>query len=492
MIGTWRFAGAGLVALAAGALLGGLDLPGGAASRPQARPAPPAAAQQGEEDGGFSIVLTGPVESYLAGARTIAVEARLPAGDPLGQVDFFVDGRLACTTRAAPLACEVDFGPEIRSHTIVVRAETRRGRRARVSYVSRSGDVADSASGPIEVVPAVVRDAAGRPVDGLSVSDFALLENGVRRPIVHFDSEPAPVSVAVLLQAPAGSPAGDAAPLRPSLLRGAGLLAEALPWHHALALLDGVPVDTAGDAAAAAGPRFSFDRGEFARWLRLVGTDGRPGRPDPLAALLSSAAEGLRARRGARALVLLVASLPPDDPPAVVKPQAPAPPPPVPAVPPPAPEGEVDGAPAPDPAEPAAPPAPPAAESAAPPVRAVARRDEALREALEALRSSRVTLHVVALETHGGARETALRRAAAETGGEFHVPADAQAIEAACRRISESFLHRYLISYLPDGPPLPAWRSIDVRVTRPDLTVQAPTGYTGPQDPARPASKEAP
>ena len=46
---------------------------------------------------------------------------------------------------------------------------------------------------------AVVRDRSGRPVQGLSRADFELFDAGERRTIVDFSSEPAPASVAILL-----------------------------------------------------------------------------------------------------------------------------------------------------------------------------------------------------------------------------------------------------------------------------------------------------
>jgi VWFA-related protein len=46
---------------------------------------------------------------------------------------------------------------------------------------------------------AVVRDRAGRPVQGLSRADFELFDAGERQPIVNFRSERAPASVAILL-----------------------------------------------------------------------------------------------------------------------------------------------------------------------------------------------------------------------------------------------------------------------------------------------------
>ena len=80
--------------------------------------------QQRSEDRGFALTLTSPVETYLVGWQLVKVEPTVPPGDVLEQADFFIDGRLAHTDRAAPYSFQADFSGEIRQHTIVVRART--------------------------------------------------------------------------------------------------------------------------------------------------------------------------------------------------------------------------------------------------------------------------------------------------------------------------------------------------------------------------------
>src|SRR6185295_10664005 len=87
-----------------------------------------------------------------------------------------------------PYSTTFEFGPEIRRHTIEVKALTHEGRRARVSFVSRSADLA-----------AMVRDTAGQPVDRLDVSDFSVTEGTAPQGIVHFLAGPAPTSIAVVV-----------------------------------------------------------------------------------------------------------------------------------------------------------------------------------------------------------------------------------------------------------------------------------------------------
>ncbi|MEK7799197.1 MAG: hypothetical protein AAB297_05170, partial [Acidobacteriota bacterium] len=132
---------AGFVAFAAfffglGTLLTGAQ----PASRPR-HPERAGTAQRSGDDDGFSMILAEPREHYLVGIRRIVIEPTLPAGDHVAGVDFFVDGRLVATDRRAPYATEMDFGADIRRHTIVVTAQTAGGRRAKVSFISRAADL---------------------------------------------------------------------------------------------------------------------------------------------------------------------------------------------------------------------------------------------------------------------------------------------------------------------------------------------------------------
>ena len=197
-------------------------------TRPASRPG---TAQRSGDDGGFSVTMTEPSEPYLVGIRRIVIEPRIPPGDSIVGVDFFVDGRLVATDRRAPYSTEIDFGQEIKRHTIIVTALTTGGRRAKVSFVSRAADLSGGEAAALTLVPAVVRDSGGRFVDGLSVADFVLMENGARLPIVHFDDDPAPQSIAVAIQ----STAPDEA--RGVLMKGAASLADSLLSFDSLGLV---------------------------------------------------------------------------------------------------------------------------------------------------------------------------------------------------------------------------------------------------------------
>ena len=79
-----------------------------------------------------------------------------------------------------------------------------------------------------------------------------------------------------------------------------------------------------------------------------------------------------------------------------------------------------------------------------------------------------------------------IRKVAEETGGEFLVAASAEAVDAACWRISESMQHQYLVSFAPVSPEREGWRSIELRLRPPALAVQARRTYFASQPPKRP------
>lgn len=446
---------AGLVAFAAFFFSLGTLLTG---AQPASRPRPPeraGAAQRSGDDDGFSMTLAEPREQYLVGVRRIAIEPTLPAGDNVAGVDFFVDGRLVATDRRAPYATEIDFGGDIRRHTIIVTAQTAGGRRAKVSFISRAADLSGDPVVPIALVPAIVRDAGGKFVDGLSVGDFVLLENGAGRPILHFDSDPIPQSIVLAVQ----SDAADEA--RGALGRGALGFTDSLMSFDSLALLrvgaltTGAPATRQGAPearpraresrpGAAEGPAiaaavFSYDRALFEKRLADLGPISDRGGP-PLSAALLSATRGLLARPRGRILLALLAGN-------------------APLIGPPAPEAaQADPAPA----------------------------DEALAEALESFRKSGSTLHVVVLGEADGFPFTPLRKVAEETGGEFVVIASAGEVESACRRLSESLQHQYLLSYAPSNPEREGWRAIELRPRAPELVVRARRTCFASQPPKRP------
>ncbi len=429
----------------------------GAQPAPRPRPQQPrGAAQRSGDDGGFSMTMTEPNEPYLVGVTRIVIDPTLPPGDTVAGVDFFVDGRLVSTDRKAPYATEIDFGSEIQRHTIVVTALTAGGRRAKVSFISRAADLAGDAVTPLAMIPAIVRDSGGRFVEGLSVGDFVLTENGTRQSILHLDNEPVPQTIAIVVQ----SPASEAA--RGALVRGALAFTESLLSFDSLGIAKvgalraspaaGRPAVTQGsrkpekpeakgkdatDAAAEpTGPalEFSYDRGAFEERLSAIGSGTDPSSAT-LAEALQEAQRGLVRRPRGRVILALVYGGP----------------------------------------ELAGPPAPPDLTL-----------DETLVETLDAVRKSGSTLNVVVLGTADDPPLPLLRKAAAETGGEFQVVASQDEAETACRRISESLRHQYLVSYAPASPERSGWRTVALLARAPGHMVQARTSCYASAPPKRP------
>ncbi len=70
-----------------------------------------------------------------------------------------------------------------------------------------------------------------------------------------------------------------------------------------------------------------------------------------------------------------------------------------------------------------------------------------------------------------------LEKYASATGGEVYDEFSQKSIEQAYARITEDARNQYTLGYLTRGTPSSAYRSIEVRVLRPDLKVYARDGY---------------
>jgi hypothetical protein len=387
-----------------------------------------AAVPRSQDDRGFSIALVSPSDPYLVGRQTVRVEPIIPRGDVIEQVDFFVDGRLVFVVHHDPWACDTDFGTDIRRHIIDVRALTRDGRRAKVSFVSRSIDVSEEAAGPVVSLAAVVRNPAGRPVPLLGVSDFVLSENGERRPIVHFIPGPSPASVALTID-------GKADAVHPQEAVAAFL--RDLPEHQAVAIVEDRP------SPGAEGTVFEVQTASLAARIRAEGLGGAPG---PIDGRVATAAAALAQRRGPRVLVVLTALDPP------VETIGPLP----------GPGDLADTGPEPGAQDAPQPPADPL--------------DEALQAALQA----HAVVYVAAVGTEASRVPQSLRHAADQSGGQFLLAPDLAALGQALHSVAEALRHRYLLTYMPGTPGAEGWRSIELGVQEPDLIVQAPHGIFMP------------
>ena len=151
------------------------------------------------EDGALILRLVSPKGPYLFGKQHIEVEVGLPSGDQVKTLDFFLDGGLRKTLSSPPYALEEDFGEEIRTHSLLITVQTDGDRAARLSWISRPASLQARVEVSLVTTSVAVLDPDGRFVEGLGLSDFKLLEDGVPQTIVHFDQDPTPASIAIAL-----------------------------------------------------------------------------------------------------------------------------------------------------------------------------------------------------------------------------------------------------------------------------------------------------
>jgi hypothetical protein len=474
---------------------------------------------QSPDDRGFAIVLTSPVDPWLHGKQTLRVETMIPRDDTVDQVDFFVDRHLVFVDTDEPYSTTFEFGPEIRRHTIEVKALTHEGRRARVSFVSRSADLAEDAPGRVVTFTAMVRDTAGQPVDRLDVSDFSVSEGAARQGIVHFLAGPAPASIAVVVD-PA---VADAA--REPIVR----FLRQLPPHQALAVFGppgsiGPPggtgpsapgggetdatlrrKDTAAEPAKEAGgkPAPVVQRAEPSPFTydvaSIVAAFDAPGVPAPDAVpaeshalnhrsaapapapswpeLAARAAAALARRPGARLLIVIAPLAPFGDEPLG---------PPLPAA---FLESKTGSKAQAVPAVLTAAGKPAAAGAKTPPVEV-----DPLTAAIEAARRSGASLRVLALPapperpwSEGKKIERELTEAAADTGGAYATAFDATAIGRALDAVTETLRHQYIVSYVSAPGEHAGWKPLRLEVRGRDRAVEAPRSvFLGDETPPPP------
>jgi Ca-activated chloride channel family protein len=98
-------------------------------------------------------------------------------------------------------------------------------------------------------------------------------------------------------------------------------------------------------------------------------------------------------------------------------------------------------------------------------------------EALDRARTSDVMIYPIAI---GSARPELFPRLATLTGGRSFLTRDPAQLGGIAHQIASELHHQYLLGYSPSRPigaGQNGWRSISVRVNRPDVTVRARDGY---------------
>jgi Ca-activated chloride channel family protein len=98
-------------------------------------------------------------------------------------------------------------------------------------------------------------------------------------------------------------------------------------------------------------------------------------------------------------------------------------------------------------------------------------------DALDRARKSDVMIYPIAI---GRARPELFAQLASLTGGRSFQPKTSAELDLTMRTIANELHHQYLLGYTPSKPIVSGegqWRSITVRVNRPDVTVRSRDGY---------------
>ena len=147
----------------------------------------PTNAQVQDADPVLTILEPGP-QSPLIGVVRMRAEV-VPAVD-VRQVEFFVNGVLACTAPApVPFECVWDAGRNFDPRIVRVVARLTGGGRLVRSMRTRGRPAAlFSAGTDATLVPVVVVDRRGRFVEDLTLDDFEVFEDGVRQDPTFFEA----------------------------------------------------------------------------------------------------------------------------------------------------------------------------------------------------------------------------------------------------------------------------------------------------------------
>ena len=134
-------------------------------------------------------------QSPLVGV--VRMRAEVAPAAHVRQVEFYVNGAPACTAQApVPFECSWDAGNNADPRVVRVVARLIGGGRLVRSIRTRGRPAAlFSAGADVVLVPVVVQDRRGRFVDGLTLDDFELFEDGVRQDAYFFEAPSMPLDL---------------------------------------------------------------------------------------------------------------------------------------------------------------------------------------------------------------------------------------------------------------------------------------------------------
>lgn len=134
--------------------------------------------------------------AYVMGPVRLAVSFEpLSLMRDVRQVRWFADARQVCVAEVSPFTCEWDAGEGVKEHAFRAVATLKNGERLTATSRSRAVEHAEAVDVDVVQVTAVVTDADGRFVSGLSASDFRVFEDDRPQPITNFASENIPLEL---------------------------------------------------------------------------------------------------------------------------------------------------------------------------------------------------------------------------------------------------------------------------------------------------------
>ena len=140
----------------------------------------------------------------LYGPTTLLAAATCPPGAAPAEIEFFVDGRPAGTTRGPRFAVTWDAGGAFEPHVVVARLRDTDGRTDAVVVTTPGAAVQETVR--VDAVPpdlvelsVSVTDRDGHPLRGLTASDFAVEEEGRTRELLAARPDERPLSLALLV-----------------------------------------------------------------------------------------------------------------------------------------------------------------------------------------------------------------------------------------------------------------------------------------------------
>ena len=143
-------------------------------------------------------VLAPPADEVVSGLTRFAAEVQ-PENVTVREVDFFLDGVIACRASRPPFECTFDAGRSATARSVRVVALLANDDRLVETLRSKAPGLVISAGADAVLVTVHVVDGRGRYIHGLDLSNFRLLEDGAPQDIQTLVSEDAPSSVFLAL-----------------------------------------------------------------------------------------------------------------------------------------------------------------------------------------------------------------------------------------------------------------------------------------------------